>query len=137
MRATRMRPIIADGKVVQAAGLTIEATGPPMQIGDLCYVCPDNRSWRIPVEVVGFRGDRILLMALGETHGIAPGSLLVPTFRSHCVPVGPGLLGRVMSSMGEPLDGGPPLDVSEYRPLLAEPPSPMERRRIVEPIATG
>jgi len=136
-RARAARPISVDGKVVDVVGLTIEATGPPMCVGDLCYVRPRNESRRIPVEVVGFRGDRILLMALGNTHGIGPGSALIPTFSQQRVPVGHKLLGRVINSMGRPLDGGPPIPAEYSAPLLAHSPAPMERRRIVEPIATG
>jgi len=130
-------PITIYGKIVDVVGLTIEATGPPMHVGDLCYVQPHPRDGEIPVEVVGFRGDRILLMALGEMQGIGPGSLLRPTFQPQSVRVGDDLLGRVIDGMGEPIDGGPPLRGGHRAPLMAPPPGPMVRRRITEPIATG
>ena len=46
-------PVQVYGKVLQVVGLTVEATGPPMSIGDLCYVQPPRTGLRIPVEVVG------------------------------------------------------------------------------------
>ena len=130
-------PIVTYGRIVDVAGLTIEATGPSMCIGDLCYVLPRKTKDRIPVEVVGFRGDRILLMPLGDMHGIGPGSLLLPTFRPQTVTVGRALLGRVVDSMGRPLDDGPVPECDTAVPLLASAPRPLERRRITEPVATG
>jgi flagellum-specific ATP synthase len=91
----------------------------------------------VPVEVVGFRESRILLMPLGNMYGVGPGSFLIPTYRARTVRVGPGLLGRVIGGLGQPIDGGPPPPWEEARPLHATPPPPLSRRRIVEPIATG
>lgn len=125
------------GRIVDIVGLTIEATGPSMAVGDLCYVLPKDSSRKLAVEVVGFRGDRILLMPLDSIDGVGPGSLLFPTFAPTTVRVGPDLLGRVVNCMGDPLDGGPlPRGVGRA-PLMAVPPKPMERRRITEPISTG
>lgn len=118
-------------------GLTIEATGPPMSIGDLCFVQTGCGCELVPVEVVGFRGERALLMPLGSLHGISPGSLVIPTFRPDMVRVGPDLLGRVIDSMGRPMDDGPlPQGVSRV-PLVAPPPRPLERKRITQAISTG
>jgi flagellum-specific ATP synthase len=106
-RISSAQPIAIHGKVVDVVGLTIEATGPPMHIGDLCYIHPPRGGEAIPVEVVGFRGSRILLMPLGEMTGVAPNSLVSPTFKAQTVRVGLDLLGRVIGSMGRPLDGRP------------------------------
>ena len=136
-RVAAVDPIAIVGKVADVVGLTVEATGPAMRIGDLCYVAPRERGPQTPVEVVGFRGDRILLMPLGDMHGIAPGSLLIPTHEPHMARVGPDLLGRVINSMGEPIDGGPlPRGVASM-PLSASAPHPLSRQRIAESIATG
>ncbi len=130
-------PISVYGKVVDVVGLTIEATGPSMRIGDLCYVEAPETGERTPVEVAGFRGDRILLMPLGDMQGIAPRSLVIPTHQPHRVHVGEALLGRVIDSMGQPLDGRPAPRGLAPMPLSAAPPRPLERRRIQEPVATG
>ena len=130
-------PLRANGKIVDVVGLTLQATGPPMSVGDLCYVVPRDHGPRVPVEVVGFRGDRILLMPLGDLRGIGPGSPLMPTHRPRTVRCGAGLLGRVVGSMGTPIDGGPPLAWDTEMPLQADPPPPLARKRITEPIATG
>ena len=130
-------PIAVTGRVVDVVGLTIEATGPAMRIGDLCYVQCNGGAQQVPVEVVGFRGNRILLMPLGEMKGIAPRSQLIPTYQPYQARVGLELLGRVIDSMGRPLDGKPAPECSHLMPLTAPAPGPLERQRIVEPIATG
>lgn len=131
------RTVALYGKVVDVVGLTIEATGPPMNIGDLCYVAPSTGGPRIPVEVVGFRGERLLLMPLGDIHGIGPKSALIPTFEPQRVPAGMAMLGRVVNCMGEPIDGGPPVSATESMPLAASAPHPLKRMRVTEPLATG
>jgi len=68
-------PMIACGKIVNVIGLTLQATGPRMNIGDLCFVQQRGRGGRVPVEVVGFRDERILLMPLGSMEGIGPGDV--------------------------------------------------------------
>ncbi|MCC6697692.1 MAG: FliI/YscN family ATPase [Candidatus Hydrogenedentes bacterium] len=136
-RLEQVQPILCYGKVADVVGLTIEATGPPMHIGDLCYILPPRGGDPIPVEVVGFRGSRILLMPLGQMTGVAPNSLVRPTFTQQTIRVGLDILGRVVGSMGRPLDGGPELQGTDRVPLIVAPPAPLERQRIVEPLATG
>jgi flagellum-specific ATP synthase len=136
-RIRQSRPLAVYGKVVDVVGLTIEATGPPMHIGDLCYVEPPRGGESIPVEVVGFRGSRILLMPLGDMAGIAPNSVLRPTFKPQMVRAGLDLLGRVVGSMGNAIDGKPDPQGTHRMPLMASPPRPLTRQRITEPLATG
>ena len=125
------------GRVVDVVGLTIEATGPPMKIGDLCHVQSADSDESIPVEVVGFRGDRILLMALGESHGIGPENILIPTHRPLVKQVNDDLLGRVIGGLGQPIDGGDPIKGGEEVRIMAPAPNAMDRSRIKEPIETG
>lgn len=125
------------GKVAEVVGLTLQATGPEMSIGDLCFVQCNGGQDYVPAEVVGFRDNRILLMPLGEMHGICPGSPLVPTYRPRAVRVGLGLLGRALDGLGAPIDGGPPPEYTDEVPMLASSPPPLSRTRITEPIATG
>lgn len=122
---------------MNVVGLTIEATGPSMCIGDRCYVTPRDDGPRIAVEVVGFRGDHILLMPLDALQGVGPGSLLIPTYHAESAPVGFGLLGRAVNCLGQPIDNGPPIVGEAQAPLVAPAPAPLSRRRILEPVATG
>ncbi len=133
----RAEPLEVYGKVIDVVGLTIEATGPAMRIGDLCYLRPPGNNDPVAAEVVGFRGNRLLLMPLGDMHGIGLNSVLAPTHKPQRVGVGRALLGRVLGSLGDPLDDKPPIEPEALVPLAAEAPRPLERKRITEPMATG
>jgi len=125
------------GRVSNLIGLIIEATGLQAEIGEVCQVSASRDSEPVSAEVVGFRDGRTLLMPLGELHGIGPGTKVLPTGAPFRVPVGPGLLGRVVDGLGEPLDGlAAPANVSG-RSTSAAPPSAMERPRIQERVALG
>ncbi|MBX3095683.1 MAG: flagellar protein export ATPase FliI [Fimbriimonadaceae bacterium] len=125
------------GQVAQVVGLVIESVGPHVRVGDLCYVEANDTHEGIPCEVVGFRDERVLLMPLGELHGIGPGCSVRST--GHClrVPVGERLLGRVVNALGQPIDGGLQIPKGESYPSLAAPPNAMERAMIEAPMATG
>ncbi len=124
------------GKVTQVVGLVVEANGPNARVGDLCYI-ETGQPEPIRAEVVGFRGDRTLLMPLGELSGVRAGCEVLGA--GHCmrVPVGPSLLGRTLDGLGDPMDGLGPLHAEGYYPTLATPPNAMERRMICDPLPTG
>ena len=69
--------------------------------------------------------------------GIGPGDVLIPTHAPRMVDVGSALLGRVLNSLGEPLDSQKKPESIEKRPLLADPPHPLKRQRITKAISTG
>ncbi|MFM1921471.1 MAG: putative synthase YscN [Candidatus Hydrogenedentota bacterium] len=125
------------GRITSVVGLTILATGPRMSVGDLCHVRTRDTGELLPLEVVGFREGEMVLMPLGVLHGIAPGLEVKPTHKPRTVPVGEGLLGRVVNSMGQPIDGRPLPVGLERAPLHAAPPPAMSRQRIAEPLPTG
>ena len=132
-----IEPIRVHGKVTQVVGLVIEATGPAVSVGDLCYVHPRDGEEPIQAEVVGFRGKSALLMPLGDMRGIGPQSIVVPTFKPPTVRLGDDLLGRVINSVGTPIDGKGPVKCREQYPLVNKPMNPLDRERIREPLATG
>jgi len=125
------------GRVAQVVGLIAESDGPSSRIGDVCMVEANNGADTVACEVVGFRGERVLLMPLGEMTGVQPGSLVRSTGACLRVPSGNGLLGRVLDGLGRPIDGKGPLDSSGTVPNIAPPPNPMERQMIERPFATG
>src|SRR5687768_7961865 len=90
-------PLVVMGRVAQAVGIVIEGYGPMTSVGELCDVTREDGEGTVPAEVVGFRGDRVLLMPLGEMRGIGPGSRLLMKGDCASVPVGPQLLGRVLN----------------------------------------
>ena len=131
-------PMKLTGKVTQVIGLVIESQGPPVTVGELCYVSAQSSNLPpIPAEVVGFREGRVLLMPVGEMQGIGPGCDVIATGRRLRVKVGKELLGRVLDGLGNPIDGkGPILSKEEY-PLQASPPPPMTRPRIHDHLYVG
>ncbi|MCX8065056.1 MAG: FliI/YscN family ATPase [Candidatus Hydrogenedentes bacterium] len=125
------------GKVKNVTGIVIEATGPEMNVGDLCYISSRDRKQKVPAEVVGFRDGLYQIMALSEVYGLGPDYILIPTYAQRSVGVGDSLLGRVIDALGVPIDGKPPYSITERRPLYAEPPSPIFRPRVLKPFITG
>jgi len=125
------------GRVAQAVGTVIEGYGPVTSIGEMGEVIREDGEGRVLAEVVGFRGERLLLMPLGEMRGIGPTSRLVMTGRQASVPVGTGLLGRVLDGLGTPIDGGGPIQADLQYPLYANPINPLRRRRINQPFDVG
>ncbi len=125
------------GRVIQVVGLVIESTGPAARIGDLCYIESAEDGEAIPCEVVGFRSERILLMPLGEMRGIRSGSMVRSAGGCFKVPVGDGMMGRIVNGLGRPVDGKGPLAVSQEQPVEAAPPNAMQRQMIEKPFVTG
>lgn len=123
------------GRVEKVVGLTIESRGPAARIGDICRIRSDDGGVSA-CEVVGFRGDTVLLMPLGFVDGLAPGSEVEAVGDSFSVGVGDGLLGRVLDGLGEPIDGRS-LPVHSKVHVHRDPPSPLARARIAERLATG
>lgn len=130
---TDLLPLV--GRVVGSAGLVIESVGPMVRLGDLCMLRGDGLE--IPAEVVGFREDRILLMPLGETDGLRPGWEVHSTGGPLKAPIGQGLLGRVVSGFGKPIDDLGELGDCTYRPIVGLPPAPLSRQRIKRPLSLG
>ncbi len=133
----RAEPLTVHGRVAQAVGIVIEGYGPLTSIGEVCTITREHEQPPVAAEVVGFRGDRILVMPLGDTQGIGPGSRILMKGRPASVTVGPGLLGRILNGLGEPIDGRGPVVGEDTYPLHAAPPDPLQRARISEPLDLG
>jgi len=93
-----------NGRIVQVVGLVAESRGPDVRVGDLCSIRYRNSDSSLSAEVVGFRGDRVLLMPLGNLKEIGPGCDVLSMERPLGVRVGQALLGRVLDGLGMPLD---------------------------------
>jgi flagellum-specific ATP synthase len=125
------------GRVVQLIGLVIESEGPLASVGEVCRIESDRGATSTLAEVVGFRNHHLLLMPLGEIHGIHPGSEVVATGAPLLFSVGDELKGRVIDGLGHPLDGQGPLRGSHTTGLQLQPPHPLKRQRIHEVFCTG
>ena len=129
----------AIGKVRQVIGLVVEVSGLSPFIGEVCLVETSEGSLR-SAEVVGFRDRIALLMPLGLLEGVSSGCRVYPTGKVFTVQVGDGLKGKVLDGLGRLLDTGEsplvPGEAVEY-PVENQPPNPLERRPITEPLPTG
>lgn len=125
-----------EGMVDEVVGFLIKAHNPGLQVGAGCMIV-NSDTVSVPGEVVGFKGDQVLVMALGDIRGIGPRSRIVPTSGKPQVPVSNNLLGRAIDGMGVPIDGKGPIDTDEKVPLYAEPINPLQRRRIDSPLDVG
>lgn len=120
------------GRVVQVIGTIIKAVVPTVKIGEVCILRNPGENFEMKGEVVGFARDAALITPLGDMFGISSDTEVIPTGRAHMVPVGAGLLGRVLDGLGRPLDGAErgPLEASKFYPVFADAPDPMKRRII-------
>lgn len=136
-RIAKATPFRFEGRVTDVAGVVIESEGPSASIGDVCLIRSRSGECAQEAEVVGIRGHKVLLMALGELNGIGPGSLVVRKRQQFTTPVGQELLGRVIDGLGRPIDNKGPLRTSQRRSIYQQAPDPLSRRRIERPLATG
>ncbi|MBI5815799.1 MAG: FliI/YscN family ATPase [Nitrospinae bacterium] len=131
------RPIKVSGKVARVVGLVVEGIGPDLSIGGVCEIFPKDQSTPITAEVVGFTGNRILMMPLGELRGISPGCHIAVRAEAASIKVDHTLLGRVVDGLGKPIDGKGPILCKEERSIYSEPINPLTRRRITQPLDLG
>lgn len=80
---------------------------------------------------------RVRAIAADPTRGLRRGAEVRSNGRPLTIPVGPGLLGRVVDLHGQPLDGGPPITATAHRPLRRVSPPPAERRPWGDVYETG
>lgn len=146
----------ARGTLTRLTGLVLEASGLRVPVGSQCVVTAPAKP-PVLAEVVGFNGDRAFLMPAGDVHGLSSGAAVavaapfVPipqldeavatrhewgggTLR---LPLGDGLLGRVVDAQGNVLDKKGPLVSVESRPLDRSPINAMERAPIRTALDTG
>lgn len=126
-----------NGRITEIVGMLIKAIVPQVKIGEVCLVKRDGEPLR--TEVVGFTKDEVLLSPLGEMTGIGPSSEVIPTHLPLQIKVGPGLLGRILNGLGEPLDEATkgPLILDEIYPVIQAPPDPVKRMPINKPLSVG
>ena len=127
------------GRVTQVIGTIIKAVVPAVKIGEVCILRQPGEEFEMKAEVVGFARDAALLTPIGDMYGISATTEVMPTGRAHMVPVGDGLLGRVLDGLGNPLDleERGPLEADKFYPVFADAPDPMKRRVIKDPVPMG
>jgi flagellum-specific ATP synthase len=135
-RLEQMTTTVFSGRVAEVVGLTVESSGPPVALGDVCELRLSGGR-KVRSSVIGFRGGRVISMPLEEMQGIQLGDRIVARNDARSLRVGPDLLGRVLDGFGEPMDGGDPLRGTELYDLHAVPPDALDREHISEPLVTG
>ncbi len=135
-RARTPPELVVEGKLTRMIGLTLEAVGCQAAIGDRCFIAGPGGN-PIEAEVVGFSGDKLFLMPIGDIRGLAPNARVIPASRTGEVAVSDDLLGRVLGGTGRPLDGRPPGQGTHRMPLEGRPINPLARQRIQEPLDVG
>ena len=135
-RLTAEPPFPSRGLVQKVMGPMLEASGIKAEVGRACHILTSDNQ-RLEAEIVGFRSGSSLIMPAGSTRGIAPGSVVQPLPTPPSVPVSDALLGRVLDSRGQPLDGRPLPPIKTSYPIHRRPPNPMQRHVIDTPLQLG
>lgn len=125
------------GKIEKIVGMTIESSGPECSIGDVCRIYSKDMQNYINAEVVGFQSEKVLLMPYTDIEGIGPGSIVDNTGDKLRVKTGEALIGRIIDAIGNPIDGGGPIEYTDSVSISGEPVNPLTRPKIAEPIELG
>lgn len=134
----RTRTVERRGRVVQAFGTTVHASGLEVRIGQSCDIVDPATGDRIPAEVIGLSAGVAILTPLRPLRGLSTDAEVVAGPERSEIQVGPGLLGRVIDAHGRPLDGkGPVAGPLHAQPVYADAPNPLDRVPISEPFPTG
>ena len=99
------------GKIENVVGMLMEASGGRSSVGDIVMIYNEEQNCQIPAEVVGFKDGKIQIMTYETSSGITSGSFVRNTRRRLKVPVGDFLRGRIINALGEPIDGGKPIQM--------------------------
>ncbi|MGE7693495.1 flagellar protein export ATPase FliI [Lysinibacillus sp. NPDC094177] len=128
------------GRVTRVVGLMIESQGPDSSIGDVCKIHVEtskNGHQIILAEVVGFKDEIVVLMPFTSLREISIGCLVEGTGAPLEVKVGPELIGKVLDSMGNPIDGTVLPKGLMSVPTEQDPPNPLTRPPIDERLEVG
>lgn len=117
-------------------GLTLEAVGCPMVVGERCLIVGSG-THPVEAEVVGFEEERTFLMPLTAIDGLKPGARVIPVDSAGNIPVGFNLLGRVINGAAEPLDGLGPLEANAHIPYNGKTINPLDRAPIRASLDVG
>lgn len=135
LRAQQDIPLVVEGKLDRMVGLTLETVGCHAAVGARCLV--ESVDGDMEAEVVGFSGERLYLMPTGEITGLVPEARVIPGKGLYEAKVGDELLGRVIDSAGNPLDGKGSIVCHNSLPLAGKRSNPLARWAINEPLDVG
>jgi len=125
------------GKIEKIIGMTIEASGPLCNIGDVCRIYSKDMKEHVFAEVVGFNSEKVLLMPYTDIEGIGPGSIVDNTGDQLMVKTDMSLIGRIIDAIGRPIDGKGEINYTGTMPITGIPVNPLTRPKIAEPLEMG
>ncbi len=124
------------GRVVEVTGLMVIAEGLPLPVGSMCNLLRRGED-ALQAQVVGFRGDRTMLMTLQDPLGVAPGDGIESVAGLQHVAVGRQMLGCVLDGMGRVIDGPGDFIVEDHYPVFAPAPAALTRAPVETVVSTG
>lgn len=127
---------VVKGYISRTIGLTLEAKGCQGSVGTLCQIINPNGQI-FQAQIIGFNENTLYLMPTNFIHGICLGAKVLPLNVPFQVPVGKGLLGRVLDGNGVPIDGKGDLNDVQYSCAIIKQFNPLERGVIQNPLDVG
>ncbi len=127
------------GTVVQVMGPVLDIRFPEDHLPELLQaIAVRNGEQTIIAEVAQHIGDNVVrCIAMSSTDGLARGAEAENTGKAITVPVGEGCLGRIFNLLGDPIDGGAPVEAAERWPIHRSAPSYEEQETSAEILETG
>ena len=117
--------LVGDG-IAKASGLDNCMAGELVEFPDGSYGMAQN-----------LEDETVSIVILGSDQGIKEGDTVKRTGRVVSVPVGQGLIGRVVNALGAPIDGKGEIAAEDYRPIESPAPGIIERKHVSRPLQTG
>ena len=117
--------MVGDG-IARASGLANCMAGELLEFEDGSYGMAQN-----------LEENSVSIVLFGSGDAISEGSLVKRTGKVVSVPVGEGLIGRVVNALGQPIDGAGPITASGYRAIESPAPGICERKGVNQPLQTG
>ena len=124
------------GRVTRVIGVHLEVSGVNAAIGDAVRVEAGDGAW-LGCEVVALDDEKLVCMPFGRLDGLRAGAAAISEERPPSVPVGAGLLGRVIDGLGRPIDGRPLPTGCERVAVSGTPPHPLRRANVDRPLPLG
>ncbi len=129
-------PLTTRGRIRRITGMVIKARLPNAKIGEMCTIEPPGRP-PVQAQVVGFDDEDVFLTPLDPLDEVGPKTPVIGRGKSLRVSVGSELLGRVLNSLGEPVDDKGPVHCATTYSVKHPAPEAMQRRRITRALPVG
>ena len=117
--------IVGDG-IARVSGLTNCMSGELLEFEDGTFGMAQN-----------LEENSVSIVLLGDDSGIKEGSSIHRTGKVVSVPVGEGMIGRVVNALGQPIDGKGPIEAADYRAIESPAPGILDRQPVKQPLQTG